>query len=384
MRSASPRIFILAGEASGDVHAALLMQQLRALSHDCTFCGVGGETMRGIGMDCWIEMERLQLMGFAEIVKALPRIYRQFRLIKQRLLAEPPDAVVLVDYPGFNLRLAKSLRKSGFTAPIYQLISPTVWAWKKGRVATVADSMSHLFTIFPFEAQYYAHTQLPVTYIGHPLIAEVEHAPHPTDWKRQIGADNQSVISVFPGSRAGEIKHNLPTQLQAARQWCEAAPHRTCLVSVARESSRSNIETIVQKMMPEAKLVNGTDRYSMMQNSDLAIATSGTVTLELALHKVPTTVTYHVSWLNKLIAGLIFRLSLPFYCIVNILKGREIFPEWIRSFPTPDQLESSLNAIEHRRSDVIQACSEIWSQLSDGCGMSGAARIILEGAHDRS
>lgn len=211
--------FLFAGETSGDLHGSHLIQAIQAIDTSSLVSGVGGPRMRQQKFDCFVAMEEFQVMGLSDVLKALPKLWRLFFSVRNQILKTKPDAVILVDYPGFNLRLAKSLRKKGFQGKIIQYICPTVWAHGKNRISLLATYYDLLLTIFPFEKNYFSHTSLKVEYIGNPLVETIRTYPYQDDWQTKIGLPtHHEWIALFPGSRLGEITKHLPQQLLAAEE----------------------------------------------------------------------------------------------------------------------------------------------------------------------
>ena len=258
-------------------------------------------------------------MGFVGILSSLPRLIAQFFKIRNQILRKNPKAALFIDYPGFNLRLERSLRKKGFQGKIIHYVCPTVWAWGKGRIALIEENVDLLLCLFPFEKTYFSNKRLQVEYIGHPLANKIESTS-------QMRAN---ILAIFPGSRVQEIKKNLKIQLQAAKEIQKQDPSAEIAISISQENKRALIEQIVKDF--PCKLVPPDESYSLMKRARIALATSGTVTLELALHKTPTIVNYAINRLDQFLAQKIFRINLPYYCIVNIIADREIFPEFFGS-----------------------------------------------------
>jgi lipid-A-disaccharide synthase len=207
-------LFVFAGEKSGDLHGGHLLRELFSIRPDARVCGVGGPSMREAGLSCMLPMEKFQVMGFVDVFIALPRLMRQFFAVKNYILRTQPPAVLLIDYPGFNLRLAASLRKAGFKGRICHYICPSVWAWGKKRIPQMANTLDMLFSILPFEKSYFSETSLPVHYVGHPLVAAV------SNYRRRPLDDfsDGKVLALFPGSRRKELERNLFVQLSAAKK----------------------------------------------------------------------------------------------------------------------------------------------------------------------
>lgn len=336
-------IFIFAGESSADLHGAELLKALYRNDPNLKIMGVAGPKMREVGMECIMPMEEFQVMGFIDVFLALPKLVRQFYQVRKAILTAQPKTVVFIDYPGFNLRMARSLRRKHFAGKLVQYICPSVWAWGKKRIPLMAENLDLLLTILPFEARYFANTPLKVIYVGHPLVKKIEHAQH-----RELSSlpKDKRIISLFSGSRTKEIERNLPLHLRVARKLSESHPDLCFVVSLAHP----RFLPLIQKIMREENfekilLVPQEETYSLMRSSHLAIAKSGTVTLELALHKVPTVVTYGITPLDLFIAQKLLRINLPYYCIVNIISDREVYPELIGPNLTEDNLYSAANKL---------------------------------------
>lgn len=324
-----PKIFLFAGEASGDLHGEKLVSALYGQFQNGRIYGVGGPKMRSRGLDCIVPMEKFEVMGFVDVFFALPRLIKLFRSLRDELLKRPPDVVLLIDYPGFNLALAKSLRKRGFKGKICHYICPSVWAWGKKRIPKMEKILDQLFVIFPFEKQLFDPSKLNVQYVGHPLLLELEKVrcdPVKID-------EEKRVVALFPGSREKELRRNFPMHLRIACQLLEKDPNLFFGVSVAKPSfSRILDDLMKEENFPHRDkilLLSAEQNHALMQRSAIAIAKSGTNNLELALQGVPTVVTYGVGPLDLFIAKYILRIRLPFYCIVNIVANKEVFPELI-------------------------------------------------------
>lgn len=367
----SPHLFIFAGEPSGDVHGGHLLKTLKRLIPGLHVSGVGGPHIRSQGVETLLPMEAFEVMGFTDVLCALPKLFRQFQQVKAHILAAQPQALVLIDYPGFNLRLAKALRKAGFKGKIVQYISPTVWAHGKHRIQLMADTLDLLLTIFPFETACYAATALKVVYIGNPLKEYVQQHPYDEAWRQQIGLPTSGrLLSLFPGSRKGEIDRNLPKLLDAAALLKQEDPGALIAISCAHEETfklvKQFLETSPLSFNLDTFLVPKHYTYELMRASHAAIAKSGTVTLELALHRCPTVVIYQLTQLNQLTARWLLRLNLPHYCIVNILARRGIFPELISRKFTEEEIWQQLKELwvpGPARESCLQGCDQVQAML---------------------
>lgn len=347
-------LFISTGELSGDLHGAKLIEELLARRPNLKIGAVAGPKMRALKIQEFFPMENLQVMGFIDVILALPKIARQFFAIRKKILELSPKAVIFIDYPGFHLRMERSLRKKGYKGKLIHMVCPTVWAWGKQWIPRMAETLDLLLAFFPFEKECFAHTQLPVKYIGHPLsIPVAEFVP---SGKYQ----GQKILGIFPGSRKTEIDRNLPLQLAVARRLQTLDPSLQIAISKATDPIEEN--------------------YELMRGCHLAIATSGTVTLELALHGTPTVVNFAIRPLDCFIAQKIFRIDLPFYCIANIIVNKSVFPELFGPNLTEDQFffwAKKLWFEREAREACIAGCFEVRKSLGMKRAVGEAAEALF-------
>jgi lipid-A-disaccharide synthase len=369
-RSADPvDFFIIAGEPSGDLHGARLIEQLLRARPDVRIAAVAGPRMRSLGIPCFAPMESLKVMGFTDVLVALPKIARFFFSLRKHILTLRPKAVITIDYPGFNLRLQRALSKRGYQGRRIHYVCPTVWAWGKGRIRQMAEDLDLLIPLLPFEAQCFRHTQLRVEYHGHPLAAEIKPAP----------LTDTPLLALFPGSRPQEITRNLPLQLQAARQLQADDPTVQIAISSAGEEQRR----IIQSLAPEAALYPPSENRALMRACRLALATSGTVTLELALHGTPTIVTYAVKPWDQFLVTRILRIRLPYYSLPNLILGFEVFPELFGSNLTLSRLAHHAHTLwsdSNARSACRAACLTLREQLWTPSFENGTTALLLREA----
>ena len=371
------KFFLIAGEASGDLHGQNLMEQLKRQFPGATFEGVGGPLMRKEGLNAFLPMEDFQIIGITQIFRNLPNIIRQLFSVRNEILETSPDAVIMIDYPGFNLRMAKSLRKKGFQGKLIQYICPTVWAWRKGRIKTMVQNLDLLLTIFPFEKECFTGTNLKVTYVGHPLTEHLSEIDR-KDALAEFGlSPDVQLLSLFPGSRIREIQRNLPKMVGAAKLWLNEDPKRKLAISCANEDFHSQIQEQCQKENLDPMIVGSDQRELLMYASYLSVAKVGTITLELALRHIPTVAVYEASFFNRLIFGYLFGLvRLPHLCIVNILAKKRVFPEQItRHLPvTEKSIHQALKSID--RAKCIAGCHQISQDLGREDASQNAALAI--------
>lgn len=359
-------IFLFAGETSADLYGGRLLSQLQKKLPDTTFWGVGGPALQAKGLQSMLDMRAFQVMGFSDVLLAAGRLTRNFLRIKQAIMQKCPEVVVLIDQPSFTIRLAKSLRKAGFCGKIVQFVAPTVWAYKPKRAVEMAKYFDALLTLFDFEPQYFEKTSLATTFVGHPIVEIIENGP-------EVALDldpARPILALFPGSRPAEVKRNLPIQLEAALAY--QAHHPEFLLAV---SAKEPIDDLPETV----KQVPFTHRYALMKRAQLAIAKSGTVTLELALHQVPTVVTYALTRLNYLMAKYVLQLKMPYYSIVNILAQKELFYEQIYPPVTHEGIVRCLENYLDNHQEVQQACLELKQRLRPDIAPTAKAAEVICG-----
>lgn len=347
-------LYFFAGEQSGDLNGRAVVQSLKEKYPEIDMIGVGGPLMRSEGLKCQIPMESFQVMGFLDVLIALPRIIKLFYKVKKEILLGNPQAVIFIDYPGFNLRMAQHLRRAGYKGKLIHYISPTVWAWGEKRIVTMAKTLDLLLVLFPFEKNCYSKTTLNVAYTGHPLVDHIT--------KEMFEEKDKYLIGLFPGSRAKEISLNFPIMLESAKKLLLLYPEMRFSISTANPKIGEIIKSIVGlTSFPADRLTITKDNYTLMKTCKAAIATSGTVTLELALFETPTVVVYKLGMLNAFMAKWIFNIRLPYYCIVNIICQRLVFPELIHHEFIPErafqELSKLLKPINYQR--CVEQCQRM-------------------------
>ena len=372
-------LFIFCGEPSGDLQGEQLIKALKRKSPHLRIKGVGGPRMRKTGFDCFMPMESFEVMGLTDVFLALPRIYRHFIKIRNEILKSKPKATLFIDYPGFSLRMARSLKKRKAESKLLQLVCPSVWAGGKRRIPFMEKNLDKLMTILPFEAKLFSSKLLDVEYVGHHLTTQIKSYEYNGAWRSKYGISNhQKILSLFPGSRRKEIERNFPLQLKAAHKFLEKNPETLLAISFYHEKFRSFFK---QFDLKGAKLIHSDQLYELMRASHLAIATSGTITLELALHTIPTVVTYSMRPLDVWIARHILRINLPYYSLPNIIAEREVFPELIGSNLEEDSLFNALQRVclnrSHRKC-FISRCEEVRKRLGNQDACENGANAILK------
>ncbi|HYF30423.1 MAG TPA: lipid-A-disaccharide synthase [Chitinophagaceae bacterium] len=375
------KYYIIAGEASGDLHGSNLIKELKKLDALATVRCWGGDLMEQAGGELVKHYRDLAFMGFIEVVKNLGTIFKNLRFCKQDILRYQPDAVILIDYPGFNLRIAEWAKQKGIKVIYY--ISPQVWAWKESRVNTIRRSVDKMLVILPFEKEFYAKWNMPVEYVGHPLIEVVENAQ---DSFSEVTTFNLSpinqhnVIALLPGSREQEVSKKLPMMLQASR----AFPEYQFIIAKAPSLEDSFYEPYLQAYPHVRSIRNKT--YELLMQAKAALVTSGTATLETALFGVPEVVCYKGSVISYQIAKRLVKVK--YISLVNLIMGRQVVTELIQDQLTAANIERELNDILHnmdRKRQLHADYTELRSLLKKGGPASAnAAKMIYSFLHQPS
>lgn len=374
-------LYFFAGEKSGDLHGEKILQALKQKAPHLLIAGVGGPRMRAMGMECALPMEEFQVMGFVDVFFSLPKLVRQFYAVSKEIQQLKPKAVVTIDYPGFNLRLVRHLKKRNFSGQCIHFICPSVWAWGKRRIHLMSKYFDSLMTILPFESDLFKDTELLVTYVGHPLVERIKsHHYLPI----QLPKDRK-IVAIFPGSRKKEIERNLPLYLLTIQSLIQSHPDLHFAISVSEETLRPLILSLIGKHLgnqwdhKNIELIAPHLSYELMKASTVAIAKSGTVTLELAIHRIPTVVTYAISSLDTFIARDLLRIRLPYYCLVNIIAQDQVFPELFGPNFTEKTLKKSFEELLVKENSLVtqKRCDRLIELLGTKSTSNEVANEIL-------
>jgi lipid-A-disaccharide synthase len=334
-------LLIVAGEASADLHAARVLQELQRLRPGLRAFGVGGPRLREAGLEALWPAEEISVMGFAEVLPRLPRILSILSGLGRAAAQRRPKAALLVDLPDFNLRLAARLKRLGI--PVVYYVSPTIWAWRRGRARKIARVVDRMLCILPFEPKAYEGTGVRATFVGHPFAERPLPAP-PADYRAGLGlAPGRTTVALVPGSRRSELDRLFPPMLEAAERIRERHPDVQFVVPVAPTLSRDEVgRHLASHATLDVTLVEGqTD--AAVGASDAALVKSGTSTLEAGLMLRPMVVVYKLSWLSYLIARLLVRLS--WFSLVNLLAGRRVVPELLQAEASAARMAAELEAV---------------------------------------
>lgn len=363
------RYYIIAGEASGDLHGGNLLKHLKQQDQHAVFRGWGGNNMQAEGMQLQKHYSELAFMGFWEVIKNLSTILQNFSIVKKDILEFKPDVVILIDYPGFNLRLAKWLKAQNIK--VFYYISPQLWAWKEGRVEQVRQYVDHMFCIIPFEKDFYAKHGIEVDFVGHPLIDALQNAPFEIDFYNRHGIDNeQPIIALLPGSRKQEIQRMLPVMANIAGRFPRYQFVIAGLSYLGKDfyhsamGSEENIHIIMN------------DTYALLAHAKAALVTSGTATLETALHNVPQVVCYKGGLLSYYIGKMLIKV--PYISLVNLICGKEVVAELIQQEFNENNLAKHLQQLldETHRSAMLQSYSELKNILGGSGASEKAAKLM--------
>jgi len=370
------KILVSAGEASGDLYAALLVDQLRRLAPDTGFFGCTGPRLRAAGVRTVVDAASLAVVGLLEVVHHIPRIYGEYRKLLEAAERERPDLAILTDSPDFHLRVARRLHRAG--VPVVYLVAPQVWAWRRGRLRQMRRTLRHLLCIFPFEEDFFRREGVPATYIGHPLAGLVRPALTRDEFFRKHRlAPARPIVVVLPGSRRGEAERHLPALADAAVRL-----YREHAVNILLPASVTTGAAFFRERLGDSpvRVIEG-ESWDAMAHANVALAASGTVTVEAALLGTPMVTFYKVapaSW----IAGK-FLVNVPFYSMVNLIAGRAVVPELmqgqmtgeslareanrlLQDAPAREEMKAGLAAVREKLSQQGQAAPERAALLIDG------------------
>jgi len=337
------RIALVAGEVSGDQLGAALIRELRRRVSSASFVGVAGPRMIAEGCECWARAERLAVMGLFEVLRHLPDLMRLRTQLGRRLLAEPPDVFIGIDAPEFNLGLARRLHSRGLLT--VQYVSPQVWAWRQGRVRTIAKSEDLVLCLLPFEQQFYQLAGVRAEFVGHPLADQIPLDPDRPAARHELGLEERPTVAVLPGSRVGEV-NRLGEDFAGAVGWLAARrPQLQFVAPMANPEVRACFEAALRSKAPQVA-VHVTDGHAQvaLAAADVVLVASGTATLEATLSKRPMVVAYRLGGLTSWLLRHFGLMKAPFFSQPNLLAGRAVVPELFQEQVTPESLGDALLA----------------------------------------
>jgi len=366
-------ILIVAGEASADLHAARALEELGRLRPGVHAFGVGGPLLRAAGLEALAPAEEISVMGLAEVLPRIPRILGILRTLARAAAERRPRAALLVDLPDFNLRLAAKLKKLGI--PVVYYVSPTIWAWRRGRARKIAKVVDRMLCILPFEERFYEGTGVSARFVGHPF-AERPAPAAPETYRAGLALPAaRTTVALVPGSRSSELRRIFPAMLDAAERIRAVHPDVQFVVPVAPTLTRAEVEPYVAaRRTLEVRLVDGRTE-EVVGASDAALVKSGTSTLETALMLRPMVVVYKMSWLTYAVARLLVRIA--HFALVNVLAGRGIVPELLQREASPARMAAEIERLlgdRAAREAQLAGLREVRASL----GEPGAARRVAE------
>jgi len=387
MTKKKKKIWIFAGEASGDTYGAQLAKSIRELEHqagnEIEIAGMGAGKMKAAGVDIMVDSSELGVMGLFEVMKIIFTIIKIFFFLKNKAIKERPDAVVLIDYPGFNLRFAKEMHKRGI--PVIWYVSPQIWSWHKSRIHKLAKYCEKMLVIFPFETEVYAKVNLDTEFVGHPLVDIIREQRDPS-----IVRDPNTLV-LLPGSRSMEICRLLRPMLETAVEMKKRHPALKFVISTPREKTLKHCEEIYNKFKrsypdtPDMEFTYEKTSY-WQQKAGTGLAASGTVTVECAIAGLPLVVVYKMNLFTILLASLLVTLYRGFFTMVNIIANKEVFEEFLQYEVKSGKLSDALERIlphGKRRKEVEADMKKMVESLSDEkiTALDHAAKACVEFLH---
>lgn len=373
------RVGLVAGEHSGDILGAGLIRAIRARIPDSEFFGVGGPRMREAGFDCWEDSEALAVMGLTEVLSHLPRLLKLRRQLVTRFAERAPDAFVGIDAPDFNLGLAKRLRRRGLRT--LQYVSPSVWAWREGRVKTIAKACDRVLCLLPFEVDFYDRHGVPATFVGHPLAQQIQPLDDVSGLREQLRLKpSQPVLTLMPGSRLGEIQRLAPDFLRAAARLLETEPELQILVPLASARGEEAFSEFAKAYAFDGalRMTIGSSK-DCMAASDALLMASGTAALEGLLHAKPMVVAYRLAPSTYRIVKLFNLVKLKHFSLPNLLTETPFVPEFVQGEVTGEALAEALRPMLRQgeeRSAMLRAFSLVRDTLAVDADERAAAAVI--------
>ena len=371
------RVMIIAGEASGDLHAAKLVREVLQKNTDIHFYGIGGKNMAEAGVDILVDSAQLAVVGLFEVLAHWNTISGALKKMQQLLRTSPPDLLVLTDYPDFNLRLAKTAKEYGVKVLYY--ISPQVWAWRQKRVYKIREIVDMMAVVFPFEETFYKKFDVPVRFVGHPLVNEVHASNDQLALRDEFFLDNDKpVVGLFPGSRHSEIKRLLPIIVESAKLILQQKPGTQFIIPVASTLNEDDILPSFEGLNFDMRIISQR-AHDVMQVCDAIITVSGTVTLEIALMQKPMVVINKISRFSYFFVGRMLKIAHVALC--NIVADKRVVPELIQYDATPEKISQALLNLlnnKNQRERIITELGEVKDKLSNEKNKTDLSNLLIE------
>ena len=362
------KYYLIAGERSGDLHASNLVHSIKAVDPEATFRGMGGDYMQAAGLSLAVHYDQVAVMGFVEVLLGFQKVLKYLYVVKKDIEAIGPDALILVDYGGFNIKMARFAKKRGI--PVHYYIPPKVWAWNQKRAYTLKKHVDHLYSILPFEKDFYQRFDWDIHYVGNPLLDEIKKfVPHGFfHQKNELSYD--PIVALLPGSRKQEVTKLLDLMVEIAPRY----QHAQFVVAGV-----SNLDpSVYQKAKSAGIKVIFDQTYDLLHHANAAIVTSGTATLETALFRIPQVVVYKTSAISYQIAKRLIRV--PYISLVNLIAGKEVVKELIQDDYNREKVVSELHALlayADRKKEILNGYAEIQEKLGEGSASDKTAGLIV-------
>ncbi len=384
MKNKKPKhIIIIAGETSGDIHASNLVKSIKQLDPSVSFSGLGGPRMKKAGVNIYYDMTHIAVVGFFEVIRHIIKFKKIFNLILKKIKEKQPSAVILVDYPGFNIRLAKQIKKISTCKVIYY-ISPQVWAWKEKRIYLLKKYTDKILVFFLFEKELYSKFGMDVKFVGHPLLDTVKTNKTRDEILSSLNLYTDRItIGLLPGSRKKEISRHLPVMLQAAHILNEQLHNIQFVIikaeSITKREINSHLKDYLHSNNPLILKIAKKDRYSVINSCDACMVASGTATLETAILQKPMVVVYKTSFITWIIAKLLIKI--PNIGMVNVVAGKRIVPECVQFSAIGEKIAKAIRPYITNKAIISQTKKElkkVKALLGKGGASINAAKIIVK------
>lgn len=373
---AEPRLMISAGEASGDHHAARFVSALERRGTKPVLCGMGGPHLQKAGMDLVVDCRTLAIVGIVEVLIHWRRIMRELEKLRERMRADPPDLLILVDYPEFNLKLAETAKELG--VPVLFYVSPQVWAWRPHRVKRIGERVDQMAVLFPFEVPFYEDAGIPVEYVGHPLVDDILPSISPDVARAEFHVDpRRRTLGLMPGSRLGEVERLLPLLLESAQRVQAQHGPMNLLLPLAGTLDEEPVRQCIEASGLDVRLIPGGRAYDVIQVCDTIITASGTATLEIGMMGIPMAVVYRVNWLTWQIMHRL--MTVDDIALVNIVAERRIVQEFIQREARPGAVAAEIGRLlddDDYRARVRADLATVRERMGEGGGPDRLAQVI--------
>ncbi|WP_100934171.1 lipid-A-disaccharide synthase [Candidatus Chlamydia corallus] len=362
--------FLSAGEASGDILGGKLIQSIKSLYPNMTFCGVGGPAMRQEGLEPVLNTEDFQVSGFVEVLGSLFKLFRNYRKILKAIIQQRPATLIFIDFPDFHFFLVRALRKRGYRGKIIHYVCPSIWAWRPKRKRILEKYLDVLLLILPFESGLFKNSSLETIYLGHPLVKEISDYKEETSWKERFLTSDRPIVAAFPGSRRSDIVRNLRIQIQAFLTSSLSQTHQLVVSSSSPKYDEIIQDTLKAEGCWPSQIVPANLRYELMRSCDCALAKCGTIVLETALNQTPTIVTCRLRPFDTFLGKYIFKILLPAYSLPNIIMNSIIFPEFVGGEKDfyPEEIAIALDLLNQHDTKEKQkeACRKLCKVMATG------------------